>query len=72
MSDGIEEKIGVPKSLLNRICGMVYATRGEQHRMNYVTDDEYASLVILRHSGHDSIETVLMALGGDAHKEPRA
>lgn len=57
-----EVKISVPRDLLNRICGMVYATRGEQHRLNYVTDDEYGKLVGLRHGGHDSIETVLTAL----------
>jgi hypothetical protein len=59
-----EENISVPKDLLERICGMVYATRGEQHRLDYVTDHEYAQLVTLRHSGHDSIETVLTALSG--------
>ena len=59
-----EDKISVPKDLLERICGMVYATRGEQHRLDYVTDHEYAQLVTLRHSGHDSIETVLTALSG--------
>lgn len=59
-----EEKISVPKDLLNRICGMVYATRGEQSRLNYITTAEYGKLVSLRHSGHDSIETVLTALGG--------
>lgn len=56
------ETVPVEKSILHRICGMVYATRGEQHRMNFVTDKEYAELVRLRHSGHDSIDTVLTAL----------
>ena len=60
----MEETISVPKDLLNRICGMVYATRGEQHRLDFVTDAEYAKLVSLRHSGHDSIDTVLTALSG--------
>ena len=60
-----EEQISVPKDLLSRICGMVYATRGEQHRLDYVTDAEYAKLVSLRHSGHDSIDTVLTALSGE-------
>ena len=59
-----EEQVSVPKDILNRICGMVYATRCEQHRLNFVTDDEYAKLVSLRHSGHDSIDTVLTALVG--------
>lgn len=57
------EKIGVPKDVLHRICGMVYATRGEQHRLGYITDEEYGKLVSLRHGGHDSIDTVLTALG---------
>ena len=56
------ENVAVPKALLNRICGMVYASRGEQLRMNYVTDHEYTELVRLRHSGHDAIETVMTAL----------
>lgn len=59
-----EEVVSIPKSLLQRICGMVYATRGEQSRCNFITDDEYGKLVSLRHSGHDSIETVLTALSG--------
>jgi hypothetical protein len=57
-----EEKISVPKNLLNRICGVVYVSRGELHRLDYITDEEYGNLVSLRHSGHDSIDTVLTAL----------
>jgi hypothetical protein len=60
----MEETISIPKFLLDRICGMVYATRGEQSRLDYITDKEYGELVRLRHSGHGAIETVLTALGG--------
>ena len=66
-----EETIKVPKDVLQRICGMVYATRGEQHCMDYITDTEYAELVRLRHSEHDSIDTVLTALSGAKVMQPR-
>ena len=63
--------ISVPNELLNRICGMVYATRAEQSRLGYITDDEYGKFVILRHSGHDSIDTVLTALAPRGAQETR-
>ena len=64
-----EEKISVSRELLQRICGMVYATRGEQQRLNFITCEEYCALVRLRHSGHGSIDTVLTALSGTPAKE---
>jgi hypothetical protein len=56
------EMVSVPKDVLQRICGMVYATRSEQIRMGYINDTEYRRLVSLRHGGNDSIATVLSAL----------
>jgi hypothetical protein len=63
--------VKVTKAILERICGMVYATRAEQSRLDYITDKEYLELVRLRHGGCGSVETVLTALSGSraAQKE---
>jgi len=65
----LEGNVLVPKPMLERICAMVYASRGEQHRMNYITDHEYGELVRLRHGGKDSIETVMTALAETARSK---
>lgn len=66
-----EKTVSVPKDVLERICGMVYATRGEQIDRGYINGHEYAQLVSLRHGGYDAIETVLTALQSrvDAEKD---
>lgn len=58
-----QTEISLPRDLIERLCQMVYATRGEQRRLNFIDDHEYAELVRLRHSNRTSIETVLTALG---------
>ena len=64
----MSENVTISREFLNRICGMIYATRGEQHRLNFINDTEYAALVRLRHNGHDAVDTVLTALDA-ARKE---
>lgn len=66
-----DESVAVPRAILQRICGMVYATRRVQNRMNYVTDQEYVKLVNLQHSGKDAVETVMTALIAARAKEPQ-
>lgn len=60
--DREREHVATSKTLLQRLCGIVYATRDEQRRLNYIDDQEYANLVRLRHSGCDAIQTVTAAL----------
>jgi len=67
----MSEMISVPKGVLERICGMVYATRGEQIDHGYIDHLEYARLVSLRHSGNDAVTTVLNALENPIAKEPK-
>ncbi len=56
------DSVAVPKALLQRLCQMVYITRGEQLRLAFINSEEYGHLVRLRHSKVGPVEAVLTAL----------
>lgn len=66
-----EERERVLREALEKVCPMVYATRGEQLRLGFITHEEYRDMVRLRHSGIGAVETVCAALATPAPEQQK-